>query len=366
MKNNDKYRNEFYRAFDAINSPDNRTKQRIFNSVMNKERKINFKIMRVAVPAALLIMISANTVMISNALNRNHNGETNNSQNTAMETQYSEIPATTVAPKELIYSETSADFTGIYTSAPETYETTALILHSDETAKLTSTAEKISTTEADFSDEINVPATELPAQDDAEEITSQITTEDNSSSVIEGEFLPPVSPELQSFFSEAYEIYKQVSLGGYTMFTELDENNEYSDDSSLDIDGRLYRRTSQKYFSTMQDVKDFFRKYFTDDFISTMDIYSNFMEYDGRIYVEIGGKGGFIGYAGHTYQITSQSDNEIDIDVDCYISKDMDNIDDSMILYVPEDMSKYDLIERSIVFKKVNGEWRVDFVELMW
>lgn len=365
MKNNDKYRDEFYRAFDAINSPDNRTKQRIFNSVMNKERKINFKMMRVAVPAALLIMISANTVMISNALNRNHNGETNNSQNTVSETQYSEISVTTVAPKELIYSETSADFTGIYTSVPETSQTTALTLHSDETAQITSTSEKIYVTETSFSDEINVPATELPVQEDAEETTPQIT--DNiSSDVTEGELLPPVSLELQSFFSEAYDVYKQVTLGGYTMFIDSDENNDYSAENNVDIDGRIYSRTSQKYFSTMQDVKDYFRRYFTDDFISLMDIYSHFIEYDDRIYVETGGKGGIIGYAGHIYQITSQTDSEIDIDVDCYVCNDMNNFDDTMIFHTPEDMSKYDTLERQIIFKKVNGEWRVDKVELMW
>lgn len=369
MKNK-REKDEIYRAFDAISSPDNRTKQRILNSVMNKERKGYPRFVNIAVPAAVFVMISANAAMISTALDKNHNDNDNESSNifhttTADNSSTSEIyshetSSFLMTSMSAVYTDTTHDFTSVYTTTvPET--TVSLSETSSESEYISATESYISETQT----AINEITTTIPEQTTISETISE-TPDTSIATAEEGSLLPPLSPELQSFFNEAYEVYKQYSLGGNYMFLDFDENNDYNYENDIEIDGRTYSRTSEKYFTTMQDVYDYFHQYFTDNFINTIYIYSHFVEYDGRVYAELWGKGGNIGYAGHTYQITMQTDNEIDIDVDCYISNDMENFDDTMIFHAPEDMSKYELLERQIILKKEDGQWRVDKVELMW
>lgn len=171
----------------------------------------------------------------------------------------------------------------------------------------------------------------------------------------EGSLLPPVSSDLQQLYQEAYEVYKAYSMGRSSLF----------DGTTVTINDYPYCRVKDSYFTNMQGVSDYYHKYFTDNFISQLGIMSEFVEQDGYVYATDGSKGGIVGYAGHTYEITNQTDNEIDIKATCYIA--MSDEDTSQLFFsVPDDMSKYETMERSIVFKKENGNWRMDKLEIMW
>lgn len=198
------------------------------------------------------------------------------------------------------------------------------------------------------------------------EVKAEETKAENTDTQEEGSLLPPVSEDLQNLFNDAYQLYKEFSVGGNMFCLDFDENNDYSAEKDVTIDGNVYSLTSEKYFTTLQDVYDYYHKYFTDDYIKKTDILSKFKEYEGRVYTNTGAKGGIIGYSGHTYEITSQTDDEIDIKAVCYIVNDMANESNKLFFCEPDNPDDYDTIERNIVFKKENGTWLIDNIELMW
>ena len=69
MNNKEKY--DIYNAFDSLTVPDEITKQKIFNSIIKKEKKKNIRFRNFAVPAAAVLMAAVNTGLIYNAATAN-------------------------------------------------------------------------------------------------------------------------------------------------------------------------------------------------------------------------------------------------------------------------------------------------------
>lgn len=355
MKNK-KEKYNIYNAFDSINTPDERTKERIFKNVIRKEQKKIFRFRNVAVPAAAALLICVNAGLIYTSLNRSSSEPESSNDEFAASVSESETSTAKTSGDIISISETyqTIAVSGIENTISDTILSTAL----QSAFETTSVPAADETTAAQTTSEEYAAESSFPVQTEALDETPEQTQKP------QGELLPPVSSELQNLFSAAYNVYFQYSMGN-AMFLDYDESTE---ENNIELDGKFYSRTSQKYFTDLQSVKAYFEQYFTDDFIETLDIMSHFTEYNGRVYCETWGKGGLIGYAGHTYDITSQSDSEIDIAVHCYILLDSSNEPDidNYIYSVPDNLSDYEVLERSIIFRKENGQWRVAHVELMW
>lgn len=321
--------------------------------MVNKEKKQCLNIESIAFPAVAAIFIVVNISLINVSIRRNPAGSKDN-----IEMVTSPVSTTFLSEK------TSDDYVEYISQTLESTVEAVTVYNSKitdipeiHTSYLKSEKSVLHTTAATVA-ETSVPYTEgdVISVDENVAINNETTVPEQEE--LQGELLPPVSAELQSLFEVAYNIYSAYTLGN-SMFIDYD----YKD--NITIDGKLYYLTRSDYFMTIQDVEDYFHMYFTDDFISNNDVFSHFIEYNGRVYTETWGKCGIMGYAGHTYKIISMSNEEIVINVECYISLS-DDYDGSLIFSVPDDISNYSVIEKTIVFKKENGEWRVDKVELMW
>lgn len=358
MKNK-KEKYNIYNAFDSINTPDERTKERIFKNVIREEQKKVFRFRNIAVPAAAALLICVNAGLIYTSLNSGSSEPESSNDEFAASVSESGI-STAKTSGDII--KTSETYQTIVVSGAENTISDTILSTALQSAIETSSTTAVNETAAVQTSEAYAAESSVPVQTESPAETPEQTQKP------QGELLPPVSSELQNLFSAAYNVYFQYSMGN-AMFLDYNESNDYNaEENDIELDGKFYSRTSQKYFTDLQSVKAYFEQYFTDDFIETLDIMSHFTEYNGRVYCETWGKGGILGYAGHTYDITSQSDSEIDIAVHCYVINDLNNAPDmdNYIYSVPDNLSDYDVIERSIIFRKENGQWRVAHVDLMW
>lgn len=371
MKNK-KEKYNIYKAFDSLTTPDQITKQRIFNSVVNKEKKKVFKFRNLAVPAVAMALLCVNINLLYTSVN--NNSVSNNSSDNGV---YTEITPPLFSASEAFTTTKTSDEKHIskVTEVPETIivngnnvnytNTTTAIQHiAVSSIQTTKTAVSQAITEAPVTE--NIPQTELPVATtvpETQKIVEEVTSEKEK-----GELLPPVSDDLQQLFLSAYNLYVKYSSGGcYQFFAfKSNENGIGTSTDSISLNGMTYYLIDESYFTDIQGVYDYFHQYFTDNMFKIEDFEDEFIEYNGKLYGRDGGKGVNMGYAGHTYQITNQTDNEIDITATCYIYNNMNDYSDELFFETPDDVNKYYIIERSIVFKKENGIWRVDKLELMW
>lgn len=358
MKNK-KEKYNIYNAFDSINTPDERTKERIFKNVIREEQKKIFRFRNIAVPAAAALLICVNAGLIYTSLSNNSSEPEISSDEFAASVSESGA-ATAKTSGDII--KTSETYQTIAVSESKNIISDTLLSTALQSAVETSSSAAVSETSAVQTSEAYAEVSTVPVQTEPAEETPEQTVKQ------EGSLLPPVSSELQNLFSAAYNVYFQYSMSN-TIFLDYDESGNYNaEENDIEINGKLYSRTSQKYFTDLQGVKAYFEQYFTDDFIEEIGVMSHFTEYNGSVYCETWGKGGILGYAGHTYDITSQSDSEIDIAVHCYVTRDFNNVPDmeDYIYSVPDNPEEYDVIERNLIFRKENGQWKVAYVELMW
>lgn len=371
MKNNDKHNSDIYKAFNSVVSPDNTVKQRIFNNVMNNEKKGNFRLRNTLIPAAAFSILMINAGMIYTSVNSGSEVKNNENPETEKAVLYTadvlknktseKICADTTPPYEKnIISEITTtvpvSITSPVYSSCSSFITSELPCIPSETHITSEIISEMS---------IQTIQTTIPSEETLTE-TSTTNTVITENEKISGELLPPVSNELQQLYNNAYEIYKELTLG-MNRFTDYDENGNYScEEKDIIIDGKVYTKASSDYFKTLEDVSVYFHQYFTDRFIQELNILSGFTEYEGNIYFESHAKDGYIGYAGHTYEITAQTDDEINIKVICYIYENTEEFTGEYFFETPEDLTQFDIVERKIRFNKENNEWRIDHTELMW
>ncbi len=355
MNKNNKANSDIYRAFDSVVSPDAMTKQKIFNNVLNKKKTSVFRFRNVAIPAAAVVMMGINAGIIYDSVGSvpEYKPEPPKTINNYVEAKTSET----------IYTDENSTSTGISLPiiSPPVSITSVVYSTSVPYSDITTLVTTLKTTSLTIENTTSVSVTETSPETEhlSESQTEVVETVKNK-----GELLPPVSEELKALYEEAYDIYKDLSMG-MSKFTDYDENGDYiCEEKDIVIDGIVYTRANPEYFKTLDDINSYFHMYFTDDFIQKINVLSKFIEYEGNIYFMSHTKGGFVGYAGHTYEIISQSDNEINIKATCYIGNS--DSTSGMFFETPENISDYKVIERDISFKKENGIWLVDNTELMW
>lgn len=167
--------------------------------------------------------------------------------------------------------------------------------------------------------------------------------------------------DLQQYFAEAYSIEQWSAFGSQFNYddsdyflVEYEDHNEY------------YSRITNTEFKTVDDIRNYFKQYFTDDYINKNINMSYFVEQDGKLYGVNGARGGNMQYIGHSFVLDSQSDSRIEFHAEVYYYNGDGVLDLAQLYYQrPTDNMSYDTEICNYVLVKTNDGWRFDTLETM-
>ncbi|MGN1411489.1 MAG: DL-endopeptidase inhibitor IseA family protein [Oscillospiraceae bacterium] len=166
--------------------------------------------------------------------------------------------------------------------------------------------------------------------------------------------------DLQQYFAEAYSIEQWSAFGCQFKYddndgflVEYEDHNEY------------YSRITNTEFKTVEDIRNYFKQYFTDDYINKNINMSHFVEQDGKVYGINGARGGNMEYIGHSFVLDSQSSDRIEFHAEVYYYTGDGILDLAYFHYQePTDMP-HDTEICNYVLVKTNDGWRFDTLETM-
>lgn len=169
--------------------------------------------------------------------------------------------------------------------------------------------------------------------------------------------------DLQQYFAEAYSIEQWSAFGSQFKYDDTDyflvEYEDYN---------KYYSRIINSEFKTVDDIRNYFKQYFTDDYINKNIPMDNFVEQDGKLYGINGARGGNMEYIGHSFVLDSQSSDRIEFHAEVYYLNSDDNImlDLAQLYYQrPADNISYATEIRKYVLVKTDDGWRFDTLETM-
>lgn len=170
--------------------------------------------------------------------------------------------------------------------------------------------------------------------------------------------------DLQQYFAEAYSIEQWSAWGAQFEYDDIDyflvEYQDYN---------KYYSRITNSEFKTVDDIRNYFKQYFTDDYINKNIPMDNFVEQDGKLYGVNGARGGNVYYLGHSFVLDSQSSDRIEFHAVAYYQ----NIDDDEsaemydgdYFYNREPNVPYSTQNYKYVLVKTADGWRFDELQVM-
>lgn len=209
-----------------------------------------------------------------------------NTSNTIATTQDSQsTTVTTTTPKDTT------------TTSSTTKTTTATT-----TTSATTTKEAITTTTPPVTTTVTEATVKKTFQLATPDLKYAITTQDYNT-------LPQFLNDTQKqVLADAYSIEQGVAFG--CIF-------DYTSDSII-VDDRSYNRIKSSEITSLEDVRNYYRQYFTDSYIDSHSLMSYVTEYNGKVYGVDSARGGDITYIGHSFNLSSQTDDTIDFTVTAY------------------------------------------------
>lgn len=160
-----------------------------------------------------------------------------------------------------------------------------------------------------------------------------------------------LTTEQQQLMSYTYSIVQGLALG--TPF-------EYVEDDNMTINGAFYSRIKSSEITTVQDVKQYFEQYLTDNYINNNIDMNEFIEQNGYVYGLNGAKGGNITYLGHTFVLDSQTDDRIEFHAEAYYQVTDSDIYSGDYFYNQEPTVPYEVKDCKYVLVKTDDGWRFD------
>lgn len=226
------------------------------------------------------------------------------------------------------------------------------------------TTEKVTTTEETIVDTTTVTSTQEVTQIHLPNINDRTFYNDLTYNMKDSNARPQFFDEdLQQFFAEAYSIEQWSAFGSQFNYddsdyflVEYEDHNEY------------YSRITNTEFKTVDDIRNYFKQYFTNDYINKNINMGYFVEQDGKLYGINGARGGNIQYIGHSFVLDSQSDTRIEFHAEVYYLNSDDNImlDLAQLYYQkPTDNISYVTEICNYVLVKTDDGWRFDTLETM-
>lgn len=194
----------------------------------------------------------------------------------------------------------------------------------------------------------NTPAKELPEDSVAADIT------------VDKESLPPLSEDLQEIYEGAYKIYYQISFGAF----DYDENATYEKDELT------YYKITDPRFPTYEDFRTYLLQYFTEFFVDNSILSKDNLMFtkgkDGGLYYLGGGRGSNIFYAGHTFEIDKESEDEIGFEATAYYTNSNEAYKGDYFYTTPDNPEDYTTQKFLFVLWKEDAGWRFNTFHLFF
>lgn len=160
-----------------------------------------------------------------------------------------------------------------------------------------------------------------------------------------------LTSDQQQLMSNAYAIMQGFSFNSAF---------EYVQDDNIIYNNNMYSRIKSSEINTLQDVRQYFEQYFTDDFINTYINMDNFIEQNGHVYGINASRGGNIEYIGHSFVLDSQTEDRILFHANAYYQTPSDEMFTGNYFYNQEPTIPYETNICNYVLVKTDDGWRFD------
>ena len=183
-----------------------------------------------------------------------------------------------------------------------------------------------------------------------ESVAETITVEEGS--------LPPMDEEIQQLYAEAYKIYNQISFAKF----------DYDAEDIFEKDGFEYYRITDSRFKTYDDFRTFLLQYFTEQFVDNSILHADnimFVKGDnGGLYFLNSGRGTNPYYAGHTFAMDKEGEDEMGFKATAYYTADGTVYEGEHFYEAPADAENYSAQEYLFVLWKEEAGWRFNTFHL--
>lgn len=153
--------------------------------------------------------------------------------------------------------------------------------------------------------------------------------------VIEEASLPPLEDEMKELYRGAYEIYSEINFGLL----------EYDEETTMEKDGFTYYKVTDGRFKSYDDFQKYLLQYFTENFVNGNILSPENIMFikgeDGGLYTLGGGRGTNIYYAGHTFTMDKESEEEIGFKATAYYTNSNEPYSGDYIYKAPENAEDY-------------------------
>lgn len=195
--------------------------------------------------------------------------------------------------------------------------------------------------------------TNTPKQADAESLSATDISIDQKA-------LPPLSEDLQKLYEGAYKVYYQISFGAF----------DYDEAATLEKNDLMYYKITDSRFQTYDAFRTYLLQYFTEYFVDNSILCEDNLMFtkgeDGSLYYLGGGRGANIFYAGHTFEIEKENENEIDFRATAYYTNSNEAYHGAYFYTTPKNPEDYTTQQFSFVLQKEAGEWKFNTFHLFF
>ena len=181
-------------------------------------------------------------------------------------------------------------------------------------------------------------------------VAATITVEETS--------LPPMDAEIQQLYADAYKIYNQINFCKFDFDTE----------DIFEKDGFEYYRVTDNRFKTYDDFRTFLLQYFTEGLVDNSILSPDNIMFakgeNGGLYCLQAGRGTNPFYAGHTFAMDQESEEEIGFKATAYYTTDGTPYEGEYFYEAPADAENYSAQEYLFVLWKEEAGWRFNTFHL--
>ena len=169
--------------------------------------------------------------------------------------------------------------------------------------------------------------------------------------------LPPMDAEIQQLYADAYKIYNQINFCNFDFDTE----------DIYEKDGFEYTRVADSRFKTYDDFRTYLLQYFTEQFVDNTILSPDNIMFtkgeNGGLYCLQAGRGTNIFYAGHTFAMDREGEEEMGFKATAYYTVDAP-YEGEIFYEAPADPENYSTQEYLFVLWKEEAGWRFNTFHL--
>lgn len=178
--------------------------------------------------------------------------------------------------------------------------------------------------------------------------------------VVDDASLPPLEGEVQQLYADAYKIYNQISFGIF----------DYDSEKTYEKDGFTYYKITDSRFKTYDDFQTYLQQYFTEQFVTNSILSPDNVMFakgdDGGLYFLGGGRGANPYYAGHTFAMDKEGEEEMGFKATAYYTNDGSIHEGDYFYEAPADAENYTTQDYLFVLWKEDASWRFNTFHLFF